>query len=132
MASTLEARPEDYPEWNTHDPVETLADGEDFDSSNVHSLLYDFGERELIARFYRDGVDALYQYPDFPANEWSGLAAAGSKGGYINREIVGVYRFNKLRISRWPSNPNAIPNPQARLFVTRGITAKSGVSHPHF
>lgn len=131
MSSTLDAQPEDYPEFSARQPIETQLDGEDFDSSNVHSLLYDFGEQELVARFYRDGADALYEYPNFPASEWQGLAEASSKGRYINLNVRDQYAFNRLRISRWPDSARSIEHPRARLFVMRGISERPGATHPH-
>lgn len=131
MPSTLDATADQYPEFSTRVPIEMLEDGLDFDSSNVHSLLYDFGETELTARYKRDGADALYQYPNFPASEWQGLAEASSKGRYINLNVKGVYGFTKLRISRWPGGARSIEHPVARRFVTQGITVDKSASHPH-
>lgn len=142
MPSTLEPHPDDYPAFHARAPIEVLEDGTDFDSSNVHSLLYDFGafapegvdeeaRQMLIARFKRDGADAVYEYEGFPASEWAGLAAAPSKGGYINRNVVGVYSFNRLRLSLWPDSTRSVRNPQARRFLSQGIVEKSGASHPY-
>ncbi len=112
---------EDYPTFSRREPIDTLQDGEDYSSTNVHSLLYDFGERELIARYYRDGADAVYRYPGFPANEWQALADASSKGGYINRNIREQYRFDRLRIADSPSRVTA-STPRARRFLTAPIS----------
>lgn len=131
MPTTLDAPPEAYPDFATRQPIETLEDGQDYSSTNVHSLLYDVGEAELIARYYRDGADALYQYPNFPASEWQGLADAASKGGYINREVVGVYSFTRLRISEWPGGARSIEHPVARRFVAQGLTTGERADHPH-
>lgn len=124
MTTSIDVPPEEYPEFPTRQPIETLEDGEDYNSSNVHSLLYDFGESELIARYYRDGADALYRYPNFPASEWSGLASASSKGRYINLNVKGVYGFDRLRISRWPDSARSIEHPVARRFVTAPISTQ--------
>jgi len=71
----------------------------DFSSSNVHSGLYDFGERTLYLRFLRQmGADAIYRYDDVPAREWQGLKAAGSKGSYVNANIA--TKYNYVRINR--------------------------------
>ena len=133
MPSSVDARPEDYPEFSTRQPIETLEDGTDFQSSNVHSLLYDFGDTELIARYKRDGADALYQYPNCPASAWASLVEADSKGRWINLNVKGTYGFTKLRISRWPDGRRGrtIEHPQARRFVTQGITVKEEAQHPH-
>lgn len=67
-----------------------------FSSSNVHSAIYDFGERELFIRYLRGvGVDAIYQYTNVPAREWQGLKAAGSKGSYVNANIAFEYNYAK-------------------------------------
>lgn len=71
----------------------------DFSSSNVHSGLYDFGERELFMRYLREvGPDAIYRYDNVPAKEWQGLKAAGSKGSYINANVA--FDYNYIRINR--------------------------------
>ena len=58
-------------------PLETMPTGS-FQSSNVHSAIYDFGERTLDVRYLRDGPDAIYRYWNVPASEWQGLEAAAS------------------------------------------------------
>lgn len=77
---------------DTRAPLDTMPTGS-FDSSNVHSAIYDFGERQLFVRYLRDGPDAIYQYWDVPAREWQGLKAAGSKGSYINANIAFEYTY---------------------------------------
>lgn len=112
----------EYPTFSTRDPIEMQEDGEDYQSTNVHSLLYDFGDREMVARYYRDGADAVYVYPAFPATEWQGLAEASSKGGYINRNIRDQYRFDRLRIALFPQQGRAVDHPVARRFLTQPIS----------
>jgi hypothetical protein len=73
-------------------PLDTMPAGS-FDSSNVHSALYDFGERKLFVRYLREGPDAIYQYWDVPAGEWDALKLAASKGSYINANIAYDYRY---------------------------------------
>lgn len=114
--------PAEYPTFSTRDPIEMQEDGEDYSSTNVHSLLYDFGDREMVARYYRDGADAVYRYPDFPASEWQGLAEASSKGRYINLEIRGQYGFDRLRIAHFPQQGRGVGDPVARRFLTQPIS----------
>jgi len=76
----------------TRAPLETMPTGT-FQSSNVHSGLYDFGERQLFMRYLRDGPDAIYQYWDVPAREWQGLKSAQSKGSYINANVAFDYEY---------------------------------------
>jgi len=64
-----------------------------FSSSNVHSGMYDFGERTLFMRYKRSGPDAVYQYWDVPAQVWSGLVEAQSKGTFVNANIAYEYRY---------------------------------------
>lgn len=128
MVSTLDARPEDYPEFSTRTPIDIL-DG--FSSSNVHSLLYDIGENHLYARYLRDGADAIYQYWNVPAQTWRGLRDASSKGSYINRNIAYVYRYARLGVGGFPQRGRAIEHPVARRFVMQGITTRQTASHPH-
>lgn len=116
------------PEFSVRAPLEML---DDFSSSNVHSLLYDFGENQLFARYLRDGADAIYQYWSVPASEWQGLVDASSKGSYINRNVAYAYRYAKLGIGGFPERGRAIEHPRARLFVTQGITTNPTATHPH-
>lgn len=73
-------------------PLDTMP-ASTFQSSNVHSALYDFGERQLFCRYKRAGPDAIYQYWEVPAREWDGLKLATSKGSYINANIAFDYRY---------------------------------------
>ena len=67
-----------------------------FSSSNVHSAIYDFGEREMFIRYKRQtGRDAIYQYTNVPAREWQGLKSAASKGSYVNANIATDYNYAK-------------------------------------
>lgn len=124
MVTSIDVDPAEYPEFSARDPIETLEDGPDFDSSNVHSLLYDFGDVELFARFYRDGADAIYRYPDFPAHEWASLADAPSKGRYINLNIREQYGFERLRIAQFPDQGRGVDHPVARRFLTAPISTQ--------
>jgi len=68
-----------------------------FTSSNVHSALYDFGERTMWIRFLRTaGADAIYRYDDVPATQWNDLVEASSKGSLVNAEIAYDYRYTKV------------------------------------
>jgi hypothetical protein len=91
----------------------------DFESSNVHSALYDFGERECYIRYLRrDGADAIYRYDNFPARQWQALVEASSKGSIINAEIA--YDYNYVRINRgsMPTrDPSAYGDQRVRRFV---------------
>jgi hypothetical protein len=117
--------------FDVRGPISTLEDGSDYSSTNVHSLLYDFGKREMVARYYRDGADALYVYPNFPAQVWNGLATASSKGRFINLNVRDYYPFSRKRISRLPERGRGIDDPVARRFVTRPLTTNEHAGHPH-
>ena len=96
------------------DPIETMPNNS-FSSSNVHSALYDFGERELSVRYLRDGVDAVYLYLNVPASTWQGLAEASSKGSYINDSVAFNFRYFKLGRTDLPGR-NAIADDRVRRF----------------
>ena len=96
------------------DPVETMPNNS-FSSSNVHSALYDFGERELSVRYLRDGTDAVYLYLNVPASVWQGLVDASSKGGEINANIAFEFRYFKLGRTDLPGR-NAIVDDRVRRF----------------
>lgn len=96
------------------DPIETMPHNS-FSSSNVHSALYDFGERELSVRYLRDGTDAVYLYLNVPASTWQGLVGAGSKGSYINSSVAYSYRYFKLGRDDLPGR-TAIVDDRVRRF----------------
>lgn len=98
-------------------PLDTMPAGT-FSSSNVHSALYDFGERDLFVRYLRDGPDAIYRYWQVPAQVWSGLTEADSKGSFINQNIAYSYRYAKAGRDDFPSRGHGLENDLARRFVT--------------
>lgn len=100
---------------DARDPLDTMPAGT-FQSSNVHSALYDFGERRLYIRYLRDGEpDAIYQYWDVPAREWNGLVQAASKGSYVNANIAYEYRYAKAGRDDFPTQ--SLGNDLLRRFV---------------
>lgn len=104
----------------TRDPIDEMPTGS-FQSSNVHSGLYDFGERTLFMRYLRaEGTDAIYRYDDVPAREWQGLVEAASKGSYVNANIAYEYRYTKLTAGSLPDETSRFDgDPRVRRFVTQ-------------
>jgi len=98
-------------------PLDTMPAGT-FTSSNVHSGLYDFGERELFMRYLRDGPDAIYRYDDVPAAVWQSLVNASSKGSYINANVAYEYRYTKLSAASLPDGGRGFGNDLLRRFCT--------------
>lgn len=96
------------------DPIETMPNNS-FSSSNVHSALYDFGDRELSVRYLRDGTDAVYLYLNVPASAWQGLINASSKGSYINANVAFDFRYFKLGRDDLPKR-HAIADDRVRRF----------------
>lgn len=105
----------------TTDPTEIRAplEMETFNSSNVHSALYDFGTQDLYIRYMRDGPDAIYAYRFVPESEWDGLTSAGSKGSYINANVAHDYPYEMLTKGDFPQQGRALDNDLARRFVTQ-------------
>jgi len=102
----------------TRAPLEEMPNSE-FTSSNVHSGLYDFGERELVMRYKRaTSNDAVYQYVNVPAKEWQGLKSAGSKGSYINANVAYDYRYSKVGRDELMEQAVELPQGQLRRFLT--------------
>jgi len=101
----------------TRDPIDTMPNSE-FTSSNVHSAIYDFGQRELFLRFKRTtGTDAIYQYVNVDARTWKGLTAAASKGGYVNREIAFSFRYSKVGRDEMMEAARGLPQGRVRRFI---------------
>jgi len=62
------------------------------DSSNIEQIGYDRDNMELHVIF-KDS--ALYVYMNVPVQIYEELLGAPSKGSYLNREIKGVYDYDK-------------------------------------
>lgn len=62
-------------------------------SSNLEAVGYDSPSETLAVRF-KSG--RIYQYFDVPKHIHASLMAAESKGGYLNREIKGAYRYARV------------------------------------
>jgi hypothetical protein len=89
-----------------------------FTSSNVHSALYDYGERELVVRYKRTvGVDAIYQYTNVPAQTWRGLVEASSKGSFINREVAYEYNYAKVGRDELQREATKLQQSRVRRFI---------------
>jgi len=63
------------------------------DSSNIESVGYDIGSRELHVLFL---ANRSYVYSDVPREVYEELLRAPSKGSYLNRAIKGVYAYREL------------------------------------
>jgi len=100
----------------TRDPIETMPTT-DFESSNVHSALYDFGIQELFVRYLRQATDAIYQYRGVPAREWQGLVQANSKGSYINANIAYGYTYAKVGRDEMMEAARGLPQGRVRRFI---------------
>lgn len=98
-------------------PLDEMPTGT-FESSNVHSALYDYGARELYLRFKRDAVDAIYRYDEFDASTWQGLLNASSKGSYVNERIAFSYQYTKVTSSAMPGDTQDLDNDLLRRFLT--------------
>jgi len=103
----------------TRAPLEEMPTSS-FTSSNVHSGLYDFGERELFMRYLRTvGPDAIYRYDGVPASEWQGLKQARSKGSYINANVAFDYFYTRINRGEIPDeDQQAAPNTLVRRFIS--------------
>lgn len=85
-----------------------------FDSSNLHSGLYQILTQDLYIRFHGTRI---YVYTGVPHSEWMGLKAASSHGKYHHRNIKWGYPYEELTPSDWPQQGRSIPDPDARRFV---------------
>lgn len=97
-------------------PLDTMPAGS-FSSSNVHSAMFDFGSNDLHIRYLRDqGADVIYRYWNVPAQVWSSLVAASSKGSFINANIAYEYRYALYGRDEFPDR-GAISNGLLRQFI---------------
>lgn len=100
----------------TRDPIDTMPPGT-FESSNVHSAIYDFGTQELTIRYLRDGTDAIYQYVNVSAQVWQGLVDASSKGSYVNQNIAYEFTYSKVGRDELLDPARNLPQGRIRRFI---------------
>jgi KTSC domain len=62
------------------------------------AVAYDEGARQLYVRFHSGKV---YRDFEFPPDQYDGLLAAESKGGYFGSHIRGRFRDEEVRETRW-------------------------------
>ena len=108
----------DPPDPSRRDPLDTMPTGS-FESSNVHSAIYDWGERQLFVRYLRDGPDAIYQYWDVGPDTWDGLKMAGSKGSYVNSQIAHSFTYALFAATSFPSGRRWIATSGGGSSTTR-------------
>lgn len=63
------------------------------ESSNIAAIGYTENNETLEVEFKNGGV---YQYFDVPKWVHAELMAAESKGQYLNRQVKGTYKFEKV------------------------------------
>lgn len=64
------------------------------DSSNIEAIGYDTNTQQLHVRFLKSG--ATYVYYDVEEWRFEEFRQTGSKGGYLNQHIKGVYDYSRL------------------------------------
>lgn len=62
-------------------------------SSNIAEVGYDLTSRTLEVLF---NTGAVYQYFDVPQQIYNELMQASSKGGFINSNVKGHYRYARI------------------------------------
>jgi hypothetical protein len=63
-------------------------------SSNVRSVGYDPLNRVLEVEFLNKSI---YHYLGVPSSTYASLMKAESKGGYLSRQVKGVYSYRRVR-----------------------------------
>lgn len=63
------------------------------DSSNIESVGYDAGNRELHVRFLGNRT---YAYSDVPPELLEEMLRAPSKGSFLNRAVKGAYAYREI------------------------------------
>lgn len=63
-------------------------------SSVIRKINYDT-EQQVLKIVFLSG--AVYEYLEVPDHIYAGMMAAISKGAYLNKKILGNYKFRKLR-----------------------------------
>ena len=92
-----------------------------FDSSNLHSGLYNYLSQNLYIRFHNRPVDSIYVYLGVPQSIWAGLKAAASHGSYHYHNIRMSFPYDRLTLSDWPQQGRSVGNDIVRRFLTAAI-----------
>ncbi|MDQ2052849.1 KTSC domain-containing protein [Natronolimnohabitans sp. A-GB9] len=87
-----------------------------FNSSNIHSALYDRSVRDLYVRFHGDRI---YVYLNVPDTVWTEWLQASSAGSYHHENIKWEFVYEELTASDWPQQGRAAPanNQTVRRFL---------------
>lgn len=89
-------------------PIETQR----FNSSNLHSGLYDFGTQDLYIRFHGNRI---YIYQFVPRDVWTKLKQAESHGRYHYYNIRYQFPYEQITASDWPQQGRAAPQNNATV-----------------
>lgn len=92
-----------------------------FDSSNLHSGLYDVLSQNLYIRFHNKPVDSIYVYLGVPHSVWKGLKTASSHGSYHYHNIRMAYPYERLTLSDWPQQGRGVDSAVVRRFLTAAL-----------
>jgi hypothetical protein len=63
------------------------------DSECIHDAKYNNVSNRLTL-FYKSG--GVYSYENIPRFYWHGLFNANSKGKFINKNIIGKWKYNRI------------------------------------
>ena len=66
---------------------------EEVSSSNIKSIGHNEDAQILCVRFLSG---SLYIYKGVPSSQFEALSSASSAGGYLNKNIKGVYPYEKI------------------------------------
>lgn len=93
-------------------------DWQTVDSSNVHSALYNEGDRDFYVRFLRSGADDIYVYPDRSPDEWADFRTAMSKGSWIwSNPIAESWSYDLLTTRDFADvAPADVPSPTRKFL----------------
>ena len=63
--------------------------------SSVVAAIHYYAEKKVLRVIYVSG--AVYDYKAVPEKAYQAMKNSGSKGTYLNKEIKGKYKFEKIQ-----------------------------------
>lgn len=117
MRSLIEAKME----------AESIPAMQEVESSNVHSIGYDYTKGNLYVRFWKDSTTRrsqvsgnVYKYFDVPFNVFYMMTKMASKGKFVWRELRDKYRYKMIGRKGWRKRPPKRPAKKKAPSKRRG------------
>lgn len=106
---------------------ESIPEMQEVESSNVHSIGYDYAKGVLYVRFWKDSTTRrskvsgnIYKYFDVPFNVYFMMTKMASKGKFVWRELRDKYRYKMIGRAGWRKSAPKRPAKRKPASKRRG------------